>query len=106
MRFFVYGHTHAFETEWSVRTSQRPVGVLNDGAFQRVIDDESFRAMVGDKNVGKALRDRPLSDLPACYTSVRIFEEPESGLRRAELRAWHLKEDGSGGGFIDVCDVR
>ncbi|GJL54648.1 MAG: hypothetical protein NPIRA02_17800 [Nitrospirales bacterium] len=108
MRVFVYGHTHAFEKEWPVEISSRvKVSVLNDGAFQRIIDDEKFRAIARSKklsSLGKGLRMLQLEELPACYTFVSITESPTGGLNQS-LQAWYMEEK-SVGQVVDVCDSR
>lgn len=107
MRVFVYGHTHAFETEWPIAISSRvSVSVLNDGAFQRVVDDAKFRELArkAGKTPGEALRDVELSELPACYTFVRLTKSSSGRLVR-ELSAWLMAESGSGT-EVGVCDPR
>jgi hypothetical protein len=106
MRVFVYGHTHAFETEWPITISSRvSVGVLNDGAFQRVVDDAKFRELAGKagKTPAQALRELDLSELPACYSFVKVSES--SGRLLRELSAWHMPESGAGTA-VDVCDPK
>ena len=107
MRVFVYGHTHAFETEWDVPISSRvSVSVLNDGAFQRVIDNEKFRdtARKAGMTPSEALRNLGLETLPACYTFVTIVEAANGGHTR-ELKAWYAPES-EVGQITDVCDPR
>jgi len=107
MRTFVYGHTHAFEKKWPVKISSRVcVNVINDGAFQRVINDEKFRGLAESKNItpSQALNDLGPESLPACYTFAKVFKLPSGEIIR-ELKAWHMKEDGEGRA-IDVCDSR
>ena len=107
VRVFVYGHTHAFEKEWVKKMNGRKrVAILNDGAFQRVIDDSRFRALAKSKGLenGEALRQLSLDDLPPCYTFVRVTKSPLRGIER-ELLAWY-QEEGSDGMPVDVCDKR
>lgn len=107
MRVFVYGHTHAFETEWPVEISSRvTVHVLNDGAFQRVVDDAKFRELAQEagKSPAQALQELDLAELPACYTFVEISSSEGTPLHR-ELSAWHMDEAGPGE-IVDVCDPR
>lgn len=106
MRVFVYGHTHAFETEWPITISSRvSVSVLNDGAFQRVVDDAKFHELArkAGKTPAQTLRELDLADLPACYSFVKVSES--SGRLLREISAWHMPESGSGT-RVDVCDPK
>jgi UDP-2,3-diacylglucosamine pyrophosphatase LpxH len=106
-RTFVYGHTHAFETAWETEVASRvKVTVLNDGAFQRVIDDGKFGKLAAARQLepGEAMKIIRLDELPACYTFVRIT--PRSGVPKRELSAWFMPENASQGEVVDVCDSR
>lgn len=108
VRTFVYGHTHTFEKTWETDVNSLvTVTILNDGAFQRVVDDDKFRALAKRRGIssGEAMRRIPLDDLPACYTFVRIVPG-DGGLPDISLQAWLMPEDAAAGEVVDVCDPR
>jgi hypothetical protein len=99
MRMFIYGHTHQYENEWPLR-AKGPIGikvrVLNTGAFQRVVDEETYVRIAKAKNLSEAegLRRLAIEDLPSCYTAVTVTYE--STMPVASLYKWYMPEDGTG----------
>jgi hypothetical protein len=99
MRMFIYGHTHQYENEWPLRTNG-PIGikvrVLNTGAFQRVVDEETYVRIVKSKNLSEAegLKRLGVEDLPPCYTAVTVTYQ--STMPIASLYKWYMPEDGTG----------
>lgn len=94
---FVYGHTHRWEYRWTVPLSTtHSVTVVNTGAFQRLVDEESFLKLAAAKALtpAQALRELQPEDLKPCYSAV--FVRPGSAPPIAELRLWHMPESGSG----------
>jgi UDP-2,3-diacylglucosamine pyrophosphatase LpxH len=103
MSVFIYGHTHKYEKMWPIRVnSLSVVNVLNTGAFQRLIDDEQFIALVKSKTTdpskaidpSEGLRTISVDDLPSCYTVVII--KYKDGLPEPKLKRWYMPEDGNG----------
>lgn len=91
--YFVYAHTHQLEEPWAVELSgARKVMIANTGAFQRTIDEASFKALLAAKGVSEdvALKKIALEDLPACYTFVSIANGRMQTLR------WSQTEIGPG----------
>ena len=74
--------------------------VFNTGAFQRTTDEPIFLAAAARKGLapGQALRALKLSDLPPCYTAVRISYE--NGAPKGETIAWRMDETDSSGQFV------
>jgi hypothetical protein len=73
------------------------VTVVNTGAFQRLVDEESFLKLAAAKSLtaAQALRELQPEDLKPCYSAV--FVRPGSAPPIAELRLWQMPESGSGG---------
>jgi hypothetical protein len=106
MVVFVYGHTHQWEKGWRVDvTGGGQVMVFNTGAFQRITDENGFLARAKRKGLGadQALRVLQLSDLPPCYTAVRISYE--SGAPRGETIQWRMDETDSAGQIVEPGSV-
>lgn len=107
MRIFVYGHTHFLEPlrELKLNDSKR-VGVLNTGAFQRVIDEPNFLRLAAKKGYPKpseALKGLRVEDLMPCYSAVLIAAGPQ----RAEARTVYWKADETEPGvFIATKDAK
>lgn len=97
LQSFVYGHTHSFEKEWSLRLpGDYPATVSNSGAFQRVIDDAGFDEIADSLGVspGDLLRLQALEQLPPCYTFVQLTNR--DGRLSTSLKAWYMEESGPG----------
>ena len=97
--FFIYGHTHQLEEAWEVPIEKysRKVTVLNSGAFQRLLDEAGYlkRLTKADKEKPwKGLRKIDIEKLPPCYSAVFVDYTQDKPL--AEVRLWHMPEDGNG----------
>lgn len=95
LAFYVYGHTHQVETPWDLNvTSQKQVEVANTGAFQRLIDETTFKALIHAQNLDPkvALRSVKLEQLPACYSYVVVTSMPPKML----VQAWQQEEGKAG----------
>jgi UDP-2,3-diacylglucosamine pyrophosphatase LpxH len=93
VRFFVYGHTHQYETPWEIKLpGPKRVTVANTGAFQRIIDEEGFKKILRDRKLSaeEALKRVTLEELPSCYTYVAIVAG------KIRTLAWTQSELGDG----------
>jgi len=98
INIFVYGHTHKYEIPWKLEISPRKkVTVLNTGAFQRLVDEETFLAIAKSKypTPEDALKKMSVNDLPYCYSVALI--KYKSGIPRASVEMWQQSEEGAGG---------
>ena len=108
MILFVYGHSHEADFKINVRTRPRTVRVLNTGAFQRLLDLETFHKRAEAKQLSDeaALKTLTLEkDFPACY-SVVLVDYDKNGLPKGALQQWYMDEDMAKGTFLDACDRR
>ena len=106
-RFFVYGHTHELNFNWSVPwDDNRVMTVFNTGAFQRLVNVPTLRQISTRRHVPfeSSLREVPLESLPACYSAV--FITGVNGSWDGRLRNWLMGEDAQGGTLIEPCDSR
>lgn len=96
MKYFVYGHTHQFESPWDLRLSDsRSVEVANTGAFHRVIDEKQFAQLIKGKiDKSDALKQVTNEQLPACYSYVVAV--PDGLEYKIQLRRWQQDESGDG----------
>lgn len=97
LEVFVYGHTHAFESPWTVSPGgYGKIIVANSGAFQRLIDDKRLRKLATERGVKPAqmFKDLSLKELDPCYTAV--FIRPQGDELDVKLLAWRMAEDGEG----------
>lgn len=106
MTVFIYGHTHTLECPSVVTQGSREVTVANTGAFQRLADDERFRAKARERNLSptQALGALTVEDLPACYSAV-LLTYPE-GEPKVTVQSWHMPEDQERGEFVSPTDCR
>jgi hypothetical protein len=98
LRIFVYGHTHDFESGWSLKVAGgSQVTVHNTGAFQRTVDEKGFLTRVARKNLApnEALSQIKLEDLPPCYSAVLVTYS-SSGIPASKKWRWHQQEGGPG----------
>jgi hypothetical protein len=103
--FFVYGHTHQLEIPWPLRlTTSATIKVANTGAFQRLIDEDSFKALMKTRHLDakNALRSVSLEELPACYTYVVVETVPRPLM---SVLRWHQEEGGKAGNSVPVGDT-
>ena len=106
LRTWIYGHTHAFEKEWqSAPREGFAVSVMNDGAFQRLIDDATLRTRAGDGDPVDLLRAGSFDGAPACYTVAEVLPEGTPSRPGAKLRAWWMREEDAQGRWLDPCDA-
>jgi len=99
MNIFIYGHTHAYEVPWQLlvdKSSGKEVTVVNTGAFQRLVDEDTFKKIVKERNLNEqdALRTIQVEDLPHCYSAV--FAHYDNGSPEVKLRMWKQTENGKG----------
>lgn len=103
VQFFVYGHTHDFETGYEVNFDGSSVTVFNTGAFQRVVDEAGFKARADKKKITpeEALRVLRNEDLAPCYTAVFVAlgDSPVG-----ETIRWQKDEGNATGRFVPVTD--
>ena len=103
--FYVYGHTHQLETPWDIKVGgSRYIQVANTGAFQRLIDEEQFKARLAARNIqpAQALKSLTHDDMPACYTYVVVTHKDDPQMKT--LR-WYQPE-GAAGVSVEVGDQR
>jgi hypothetical protein len=106
MEVFVYGHTHELDFNWSLELfNGKKVNILNTGAFQRVIDDETFLAqtMKVNKTPSEGLKAMDLASLPACYSAVLV--DYEQARPQAVMKNWYVDDQGAGD-LVSACDSR
>lgn len=106
MLVFVYGHSHEADYKINVRTSRRTISVLNSGAFQRLLNLETFRQKAKARNLAPdvALKELTLEkDFPACYSAV-LVDYDKNGLPRPVLHQWYMEEKTTSGVLLDGCD--
>jgi UDP-2,3-diacylglucosamine pyrophosphatase LpxH len=104
---FIYGHTHQMQPRWDLSvTGGIQVGVLNSGAFQRLVDEEGFRERARKKEVSEveALRQLTPDDLAPCYGVVMV---PYRKRRPDPMaRLWWMPETASKGELLSPGDPR
>jgi UDP-2,3-diacylglucosamine pyrophosphatase LpxH len=96
-RLFVYGHTHRWENTWSVAVqNDKNITVVNTGAFQRLVNDDAFKAMADARNIKPvvALSQLTPEDLSPCYSAVIV--PPGDPRNTARLTLWKMSESGEG----------
>jgi hypothetical protein len=107
MTIFIYGHTHTLECPARV-TPEGLSGftVANTGAFQRLADDERFRARASERNMSptQALGELTVEDLPPCYSAV--FLTYQEGVPKVAVQNWYMPEDQGSGEFVSPTDCR
>ena len=95
---FIYGHTHKYEVKWALSIDQdREIQVLNTGAFQRVMNDEDFRARADADGIehSEALSSFRLEeDFLPCYTFVQV--EMVDQAAQAKTWQWYSPEGAQG----------
>jgi UDP-2,3-diacylglucosamine pyrophosphatase LpxH len=100
MRIFVYGHTHLLEPLRELKLSDsKSIGVLNTGAFQRVIDEQNFLRIakkMGYATPSQALKGLRVENLQPCYSAVLIATGPQ----RTEARTVYWKADENEPGVV------
>jgi UDP-2,3-diacylglucosamine pyrophosphatase LpxH len=105
MEVFVYGHTHELDFNWTLELfNGKMVSIFNTGAFQRVVDDETFLAQTGKvkKSPSEGLKATDLdSVLPACYSAVLV--DYENLKPRAVVKNWYVDGQASGR-LVSACD--
>jgi hypothetical protein len=96
MTVFVYGHTHLYELPWPVALdASRTMQVINDGSFQRLIDEPGFKELAkAFAHPYEALKKITLEDLPPCYSAVLIGYK--GGVPDPQVVMWKMPEDGPG----------
>jgi len=99
MAIFIYGHTHQFEELWAVALEENDsVGVMNSGAFQRLIDESAFLERVNAdpalESPEKGFKKMPLEALAPCYTFVEVSYK--DGKPVPKTKQWHMPENGLG----------
>jgi hypothetical protein len=91
MTTFVYGHTHVRELPWTLKDLQfgRSITVVNSGAFQRIVDGDTFgsTATLKGHKPDEALGALGFNYLPSCYSAV--FIRYESSKPKPEVRNWY-----------------
>jgi hypothetical protein len=109
MSIFVYGHTHEADFDISVRpVATRRVDVLNTGAFQRLMDSETFERLRTERGMSpvEALGRFTLEDdFAPCYSLVTVTRDGD-GVPKAVLEHWLMNESAVSGEFIGACDPR
>ncbi len=103
LSIFIYGHTHKLEEPWDLKLSHgENVTIVNTGAFQRLIDDESFRAAATREHMTpeEALKKLPFSELPPCHSVVTVTYDGNSP--SVVLQNW--VETATGGKLVAACD--
>jgi hypothetical protein len=109
MSIFVYGHTHQSDFDITIKaTPTKSISVLNTGAFQRLLDEESFlqRAASAKPSLEpeQALKDFTLeNNFPPCYSVVLVVHDSDD-IPQAKLQHWMMSESDSTGKFVDACD--
>lgn len=107
MGVFIYGHTHAMQVPWRLGVnSSTSVVVANSGAFQRLIDEQGFIALVKARSWSTAeglSRVKP-EDLAACYGVILV---PYDGARPIpEAKLWWMPEEETTGELVGPRDSR
>ena len=108
-RIFIYGHTHEADFDIAVSpTPTRNVTAFNSGAFQRLMDQATFRQRAAAK--GSAPEDAFAAftleaDFPACYSAILVTYD-RSGVPQPALRHWLMPESEPTGEFVLPCDLR
>jgi UDP-2,3-diacylglucosamine pyrophosphatase LpxH len=97
-QLFIYGHTHKIETKWILEIgNDDKVSILNTGAFQRQIDNNSFLNLAKNENMSpnEALRKLKLEKhLLPCYPTVMV--EYKNNNPDVNTLFWHMSENGKG----------
>jgi UDP-2,3-diacylglucosamine pyrophosphatase LpxH len=109
MRILIFGHTHRADFDITVKpTATRNVDVFNSGAFQRLIDEETFRRQAATRGISPEQAFGVLSledDLPACYSTVLVAYDRD-GIPEPELRNWFMGEADATGELLLPCALR
>ena len=103
---YVFGHTHEAKRKMEVETEDgTKIDAYNTGAFQRLIDSDSFTAKAAKyKNQIEAFERLTHDDMDACYSAV--FIAFPNDVPTAELRQWSMQESDSTGKFLEACDSK
>jgi UDP-2,3-diacylglucosamine pyrophosphatase LpxH len=107
MRVFIYGHTHAMQVPWRLAVnSSTGVVVANSGAFQRLVDEEGFIALIKSRSwsAAEGLRHLRPDDLPPCYGVILVPYESARPVPKAH--AWWMSEDAAAGELVGPRDSR
>lgn len=106
MQVLIYGHTHQFEKPWPVRLGGGiEIIVANTGAFQRLINEEEFKARLKGRTPVEGLRTMDLEELPPCYTTILVPSVGPNDDLAPEVKAWRMAEGGQGS-LISATDCR
>jgi UDP-2,3-diacylglucosamine pyrophosphatase LpxH len=111
MSIFVYGHTHQADFDITIKaTPTKSIAVLNTGAFQRLLDEESFlqRAAAAEPLLKpeQALKEFTLEkNFPPCYSAVLVSHDLDD-IPQARLEHWMMSETDSTGQFVGACDPK
>lgn len=84
---YVFGHTHAAVEDIAATGAPFQV-VLNDGAFQRVVEVDVLKARAGEGSPPPALATMTPEVLPACYSFVEIAPYGEGQTPSPKGRYW------------------
>jgi hypothetical protein len=106
LRLFVYGHTHEMRTPWQVHLDSGDITIVNTGAFQRLVDEETLRAEAARRKTTpvELFKTWPLEDLPACYNAVLV--EYRNAIPSPKLKNWYVDRTTGKAELIDACDAR
>lgn len=87
---YVYGHTHAATSPFRQKIDELwTVGIVNDGAFQRVVSVDQIKNLAGSgKSVAEVFAHLEPEDLRPCYAYVRVKPYSAVAGPTAELRWW------------------
>jgi UDP-2,3-diacylglucosamine pyrophosphatase LpxH len=113
MSHFIFGHTHELKPGYNLRITDTTddkrqdmqVVVYNSGAFQRLMNSESYETRLADRFPGadtsEGLRKLTLEkDFPRCYTAV--LAPFEDGFYRPETKRWFMYEDANQGKIVEA----
>jgi len=107
VRLYVFGHTHQMDNGTTLSVKGENVRFINDGAFQRLIDERTLDSLIvkhqrpdGLKmSRGEAMRLIPLSELPPCYSFVQVSYRAGNS-PSAELHNWKMAETDAEGSIV------